>query len=180
MIAAPCARFGEPALTDLQEHDDAPDQHPLDPIQRFLAYNGWDHERVNDNELTVEIGGRWCAYRIWFGWEGELQSVMMSCAFDMRVPEKKLTAVHSLLAYVNERLWVGHFDVFTDESVPTYRHALLLGGQDFPHDEQLADLLDITISECERFYPAFQYVIRGGKSASEAVQAAIIDPIGEA
>jgi len=106
--------------------------------------------------------------------------VMMSCAFDMRVPEKKLTAVHSLLAYVNERLWVGHFDVFTDESVPTYRHALLLGGQDFPHDEQLADLLDITISECERFYPAFQYVIRGGKSASEAVQAAIIDPIGEA
>jgi hypothetical protein len=56
----------------------------------------------------------------------------------------------------------------------------LLGTQDYPQDEQLADLLDITISECERFYPAFQYVIWGGKSPEEAVQAAIIDPVGEA
>ena len=65
-------------------------------------------------------------------------------------------------------------------AVPTFRHALLLGTQDYPQDEQLADLLDITISECERFYPAFQYVIWGGKSPEEAVQAAIIDPVGEA
>jgi len=167
-------------LIDLQKHESVPDQHPLDPIERMMALNGWNHERVNDNELSVEIEGRWCSYRIWFGWEGELRSIMMSCAYDMRVPEKRITAVHSLLAYVNERLWIGHFDVFSEEAVPTFRHALLLGTQDYPQDEQLADLLDITISECERFYPAFQYVIWGGKSPEEAVQAAIIDPVGEA
>ena len=98
----------------------------------------------------------------------------------MKVPDNRLGAVHGLLAIVNERLWVGHFDVFSEEALPTFRHALLLGGIGHPTDEQLADLLEITISECERFYPAFQYVIWGGKSAAEAVQAAIIDPVGEA
>jgi hypothetical protein len=46
--------------------------------------------------------------------------------------------------------------------------------------EQIEDLVDISVSECERFYPAFQLVIWGGKSAEEAIAAAMIDPIGEA
>jgi len=36
------------------------------------------------------------------------------------------------------------------------------------------------LAECERFYPAFQYLVWGGKSPTEAFGAAIIDPIGEA
>lgn len=167
-------------LTDLHETDAVADQHPLDPVERFAVANAWTYERLGDNELSLGIDGRWCGYRLWFGWEPELDAMLMSCAYDMKVPDNRLQAVHALLAYVNERLWVGHFDVFTEEAVPNYRHALLLGGQEQPTDEQLADLFDITISECERFYPAFQYVIWGGKSASEAVQAAIIDPVGEA
>ena len=167
-------------MIDIQEDAGRPDQHALDPVERFIAYNGWNHERVNDNELAVEINGRWCNYRIWFGWENELSCVMMSCAFDIAVPDDRAGAVHALLAQVNERLWVGHFDIFTDEGLPTCRHALLMGGQGFPTDEQLADLLDITLSECERFYPAFQYVIRDATSPEEALKAAIIDPVGEA
>jgi hypothetical protein len=46
--------------------------------------------------------------------------------------------------------------------------------------EQVEDLVDIALSECERFYPAFQFVIWGGKTASEAVSAAILDTVGEA
>ncbi len=46
--------------------------------------------------------------------------------------------------------------------------------------EQVEDLVDIAVSECERFYPAFQLVVWGGKPAEEAMAAAMIDPIGEA
>ena len=34
--------------------------------------------------------------------------------------------------------------------------------------------------ECERFYPAFQYVIWGGKSAIDSISAAMVDTVGEA
>ena len=36
------------------------------------------------------------------------------------------------------------------------------------------------IHACERYYPAFQYVIWGGKDPGEAVTAACLDPQGEA
>ena len=48
------------------------------------------------------------------------------------------------------------------------------------NSEQIEDLVDIAVSECERFYPAFQLVVWGGKPAEEAMAAAMIDPIGEA
>ncbi len=46
--------------------------------------------------------------------------------------------------------------------------------------EQVEDLVDIAVSECERFYPAFQLVIWGGKPPGEAMEMAMIEPIGEA
>ena len=46
--------------------------------------------------------------------------------------------------------------------------------------EQVEDLVDIALSECERFYPAFQFVVWGGKSPAQAIASAMIDPVGEA
>ena len=61
-----------------------------------------------------------------------------------------------------------------------FRQTMLLRGSRGAAVEQLEDLVEIALSECERFYPAFQFVIWGGKSASEAVSAAILDTMGEA
>jgi hypothetical protein len=41
-------------------------------------------------------------------------------------------------------------------------------------------MIGIAVAECERYYPAFQHVIWGGKSAADAVAAAIIETAGEA
>ena len=46
--------------------------------------------------------------------------------------------------------------------------------------EQLEDLVDVSVSESDRYYPAFQFVIWGGKTATEALNAALIDVAGEA
>ena len=46
--------------------------------------------------------------------------------------------------------------------------------------EQVEDMIEVALTECERFFPAFQYVIWGGKDPTEAVAAACIDPVGEA
>jgi len=41
-------------------------------------------------------------------------------------------------------------------------------------------MVDTAITECERFYPAFQQVLFGGKSATESIEVAMVDTIGEA
>jgi hypothetical protein len=46
--------------------------------------------------------------------------------------------------------------------------------------EQLEDLMEAALCECERYYPAFQFVIWGGKKPEEAMQAAMLETVGEA
>jgi hypothetical protein len=98
----------------------------------------------------------------------------------MRVPKAKRLPVHSLLAMVNEKMWLGHFDLWSEDGLPIFRHAMLLRGTQGATAEQIEDLVNVALSESERFYPAFQFVIWGGKPPEEAVAAALIDPVGEA
>lgn len=130
--------------------------------------------------MVVEISGRWCDYRLLFVWQEEIVALHFSCSFDMKVPKARRNVVYELLAIINEKMWLGHFDVCSDTHLPMFRHAILLRGALSASVEQLEDLVDMALTECERFYPAFQLVIWGGKTAEEAVTAAMIEPVGEA
>jgi len=84
------------------------------------------------------------------------------------------------MGVINEKLWLGHFDLDPDEGTPTFRHTTLLRGIKGASTEQMEDLVDIALVEVERFYPAFQFVIWGGKPVDEAISAAILDTVAEA
>ena len=154
--------------------------NPIDLVEEVVLANDWVHDRASDEELMVEIPGRWCAYRLYFVWQEEICAMHFSCGFDMKVPKNRRAAVYELLAFTNEKLWLGHFDLSAEDNSPAFRHAVLLRGLLTASAEQVEDLVDIAVSECERFYPAFQLVVWGGKRAEEAVAAVMIDPVGEA
>jgi hypothetical protein len=154
--------------------------NPIDLVEEIVQANEWAHDRASDEELMVEIGGRWCDYRLLFIWQREISALHFTCAFEMKVPRARRAAVFELLAVVNERMWLGHFDVTGDTQSPAFRQGVLLRGSTGACVEQIEDLVDIAVSECERFYPAFQLVVWGGKPAEEAIAAAMIDPLGEA
>ena len=154
--------------------------NPIDLVEEIVQANEWAHDRATDDEMVVEIAGRWCDYRLLFLWQRELNALHFSCAFEMKVPRARRAAAFELLAVVNERLWLGHFDLARDDHSPSFRQGVLLRGAYGASVEQIEDLVEIALSECERFFPAFQLVVWGGKSAEEAIAAAMIDPIGEA
>lgn len=160
-------------------HEPQP-HHPLDIIEQLVDEHDWVFDRRNDQEMAVQVPGRWCDYSLFFAWNDTADAVHFTCAFDMRVPENRRSLVHDLLATINEKMWLGHFGIWDDEGLPMYRHSIPLRGTSGPSMGQMEDLLDTAITECERFYPAFQYVIWGGKSAADAVEAAMIDTVGEA
>jgi len=55
-----------------------------------------------------------------------------------------------------------------------------LRGTEGLRPEQLNDLVEVAITESERFYPAFQYVVWAGKSPADALTASILETVGEA
>lgn len=159
---------------------DSPLANPLDIVEKIVEFNDWTFDRRNDEEMAVQVPGTWCDYSLYFAWNDDMGAMHFTCAFDMRVPADRRQPVFELLAEVNERLWMGHFGMWTDEGLPMYRHALPMRGQQAPTLEQMEDLVETALIECEKFYPAFQYVIWGGKSASDAIAAAMIETVGEA
>ncbi|HEX5455115.1 MAG TPA: YbjN domain-containing protein [Stellaceae bacterium] len=154
--------------------------NPIDLVEEIVIANDWAHDRASEDELIVEITGRWCDYRLYFLWQEELTALHFSCGFDLKVPKRRRGPLYELLALANERLWLGHFDLAAGDNSPAFRYAILLRGIGTASAEQVEDLVEIAVSECERFYPAFQLVIWGGKPPAEAMAAAMIEPIGEA
>ncbi len=154
--------------------------HPLDMLERAVEDNGWPFERAGRDELNLSVAGRWADHHFSFTWREDLQSLHLSSAFDMRIGDNIRRAnVADLLMFVNARLWIGHFDLWPDDGTIVFRHAMI-----FPDahasGSQCEALLNLAVEACEHYYPAFQFVLWGGKSAEEAVAAAMLECAGQA
>lgn len=165
------------ATTDFQQETFF---HPLDLMEQIASAQDWIFERTSDQNIAVEVRGHWCDYRLFGTWHEDMGALLFACAFDVRVPESKRRDVADLMLCINEKMVVGHFDVWSEDGLPVFRHAVLLRGTTGASVEQIEDMVDIALAECERYYPAIQFVLWGGKSPAEAIEAAILETVGEA
>ena len=154
--------------------------NPLDVVENVIDGYQWSFDRSSDQEMAVRAPGRWCDYSLYFSWSESAQALHFSCALDIRVPMTLRTQFAELLCQANSRLWMGHFGGWEDDGAPYFRHALPLRGTGGPNEVQMTDLVETAIHECERFFPAFQHVLWGGKSPEDAIAAAMIETVGEA
>jgi hypothetical protein len=154
--------------------------HPLDVVEELVLANDWLCQRADDNELAFEIAGSWSIYRLHFSWFDELCTLHFDCHLDVKPAHGSILQMGELLARINERLWVGHFGISSEDQSLVFRHTCLLRGHTHISAEVIEDLIELGIGEADRYYPAFQLALWGGKSADEAIAAAILDPIGEA
>src|SRR3954451_5527955 len=115
-------------MTALLEVSQEPAANPLDIVEEIVAANEWPFDRTSEDELVVEITGKWCDYRLYFMWRDDLSALHFTCAVDARAPPTRRREVHDLLALINEKLWLGHFEVILEEVLPMFRHTVPLRG----------------------------------------------------
>ena len=154
--------------------------NPIDLVESLVGAYEWTYERRNETEIAAQFAGRWCEMQLWFAWRPETRSLFVTCALDMRVPQERRDTVYPLLARINERLWIGHFDLWSDEGWPTFRHTLIGDGDMSVSLGVLEEVVDTARVECDRYYPAFQFVLWGGKDAEAAIADSLTEPEGEA
>ncbi|MBI2618135.1 YbjN domain-containing protein [Candidatus Kaiserbacteria bacterium] len=159
----------------------SPVPHPLDIVEKLVEIQDWMFERRGDDEIAVQVPGMWCEYSLFFAWHSELEAMHFSCAFDIRVPPDRRACVNELIILINnEMVWMGHFILWSDDGLPMFRHAMSFRGTKGPTREQVEDIVDTAIRNCEGLFPAFQYVTWSGMTAKEAIAAAMINTEGEA
>ena len=155
-------------------------QSPLDVVECIASCHEWSFERDGDDEITILSSGRWSDYQISFTWMDQIEALHIACAFDLKIPERRQSEVPQLLSLINEQMLLGHFDLWAKDGLVLYRHALLLAGGVAAAGSQCEALLGAALDACERYFPAFQYVLWAGKSAREALDATMFETVGEA
>ncbi|MDE1172561.1 MAG: YbjN domain-containing protein [Parvibaculaceae bacterium] len=154
--------------------------HPLDLMEQVATLQEWGFERSHEDEMNLCVSGTWHDYQISLNWRPDLAGLHVACTLDIKVPETRRTEIRHLIAIINEHLWAGHFDLWSDDGMLLYRNSLLLCGGASATPEQCEILLRLGIEACERYFPAIQFVIWAGKTAEEAFQAALFETQGNA
>ena len=162
---------------DIERDDDAA---PVDMLSLLFEARGWPFEFINDDEISGEIQGSWANYQLRGIWRSEDNVLQLLCLPDVRVPDNKRAEMFEVLALINEQLWLGHFDIWSSGNVLLYRHGLMLGDDGLLSLSQAQAVVEAAIHECDRFYPAFQFILWGDKTPVEALESALVDAAGEA
>ena len=164
---------------DMSELDEG-DAPAVDMFAALFEARGWPCELAGEDELAAEVKGSWTSYQLRVIAREDDNVVQILVLPDITVPEDLRVRMYEAVGLINEQLWLGHFDLWSANGILLMRHGALLGPGGMLGLDQAQVLVDAAIDECERFYPVFQFIIWGGKTPQEAIDAALIDTAGEA
>ena len=154
--------------------------NPLDSVEDILSANDWAFHRTTDDELCVHVTGRMGSYQIVFLWEEDHCAMQICCLPDVTVPSKNMDLAMRALGTINAKLWLGHFDIRTHDRTPCFRHTSLFHGMACTSGaEHIGELIEIALRECERYYPAFNFLCGAAPDDEETLALALLDAEGE-
>jgi hypothetical protein len=153
---------------------------PLEAIEAVAFAQSFDFERIDGAELHLVAPGAWRDAGLWFTWRPELSTLQMGAPLELKVPPGRLTEASRLVAMVNERLWIGHFDLWSDDHAIVFRNAIVLPESGALDKSQAQFLISGASEAIDRFFPAFNYLLWGGKTPEEALEASLFETAGNA
>lgn len=157
-----------------------PAADPLEAVEMVAGALEMEAERVDDAELHLAVPGAWRDAGVWFTWRPEVSTLQMGAPLDLKVPDALMLQAARLVTMVNERLWIGHFDLWTEDQNIVFRNAIILPEDGTLDDVQAQCLIRGASEAIDRFFPAFNYLIWGGKSPEEAMEASLFETAGNA
>ena len=156
------------------------DLHPIDIVEHLAEHHEWDFDRIGDDQIAMAVEGQWRTYSITLAWSGYDETLRMVCSFEMEPPEDKLPQLYELLNSVDDQCWAGAFTYWPEQKLMVYRYGLVLSGGQVAGPDQIDTMIGAAVNSAERYYPAVQLAVWGGKTVRQAMQVAIAEAYGRA
>ena len=158
----------------------APIEHPIRLMARFVDVNSWRLHEASETEISIEVPGNWSEYIMTFAWQDGLAALHVSALLDIFIIPEQMDEARKVINSINSRMWIGNFYLDDEDGTVVFRYNLPLNGTGGATPEQIEILLDTTIGECERAYPALFQIATGVVSAETAVDTAMMETAGSA
>ena len=110
---------------------------PLDVVEHVLTAENLPFDRTEDGDLAFTLAGDWKDYELWFAWRPEGDCLQLCLSMDLMAKGDQRAAAHELIAMVNPRVWLGHFELWEDGEI-IFRHGMALMTGEQPSRAQAA------------------------------------------
>ena len=155
-------------------------EHPVDAVERLAALNQWAFDRAEEDEISILVSGGWANYDVSFTWLPEMESLHVSCCFDLKSPPRQRPAIRELDA-ADQRAIVAR----------PFRPVERTGSRDVPplpvpcrrrdrQRSQCGAVVNAAVNACETYYQAFQFVLWADRPPREALAFAAFETSGSA
>ena len=115
---------------------------PLDVVEHVLNAENLEFDRTEDGDLAFALTGDWKDYELWFAWRPEADCLQLCLSLDLTAGKDIRTQAYELVALINQRVWLGHFEVWADDGEVVFRHAMALPTGERPTLAQAASMID--------------------------------------
>ena len=153
---------------------------PIELVMRFVTNQDWLLQRRAENAVLVEVPGKWCDYQLAVTWQHNEEAMQVTCRIDVQCENDRLGEIAFLAALLNQQIFMGHLALDIGTGELELRHTLPLRGAGGATPEQIEDVVDIMLGECEHCYPAIYQVANHGVLATDAADVAMFTTEGEA
>ena len=160
--------------------------NPLDSLEDIIISNDWTFDRMDEDQLTVHVAGKYGHYKMLFKWQDQYHALQFCCMPDLAISPNKLDDAAHTINRINSNLWLGHFDIpmhttgENNEHVPCFRHTSLFHGMNYSSGaSHMESLIDIALSECERYYATFNILSKHTQQSIQELSLAMMDVAGE-
>ena len=153
---------------------------PIELVTRFVTNQDWLLQQRGENAVLVEVPGKWCDYQLGVTWQHDEEAMQVTCRIDVQCDESRFGEIALLSALLNQQIFMGHLALDVERGELELRHTLPLRGAGGATPEQIEDVVDIMLGECEYCFPTIYQVAQGQLAATDAAAVALFNTEGEA
>src|SRR3546814_11136488 len=89
---------------------------PIDMLAAYFEAHGWPFEHAGEDEIVATTQGSWAQYELRAIWREQDQVLQLLALPDIRVSDEKRATIYENLGLINEQLWLGHFELWSNRS----------------------------------------------------------------
>ena len=167
-------------MASSQQRTDIILDDPIELVTRFVVTHDWLLQSRGENAVLVEVPGKWCDYQLAVVWRHDEAAMQVSCRIDVQTDPTRYGEMALLTTLLNKQIFIGHLGLDVTTGELEMRHTLALRGAGGATPEQIEDVVDILLGECEHCYPAIYQVANHGVLATDAADIAMFTTEGEA